>query len=157
MSTSSKPWEHGDEHAACRQKIQAQEARIAQLEHQNAQLLDRMGKLEEEVQQLRARLGQESNSRNSSRPPSTDPPGTPPAPPKPRTGRRPGGQPGHPGHQHELVDPSKVKRLVHLKPEHCKKCGRRLKGHDRDPWRHQVAEIPPVEPDVTEFRLHALG
>jgi transposase len=147
--STSKPWEHGDEHAACREKIQAQEARIEEL-------LDRVEKLEEEVRQLRSRLNRDSNSRNSSRPPSSDSADAPPRPGKPPTGRRPGGQPGHPGHRHPLVDPSKVKRIVDVKPTQCKKCGRRLRGHDPDPWRHQVAEIPPVEPQVNEFRMHQL-
>src|SRR5262249_8443758 len=35
-------------------------------------------------------------------------------------------------------------------------CGATLRGDDPDPLRHQVAEIPPVRPDVDEYRLHKL-
>src|SRR5207253_6326743 len=35
-------------------------------------------------------------------------------------------------------------------------CGAPLEGEDFDPARHQVAEIPPVRPDVDEYRLHRL-
>ena len=43
-----------------------------------------------------------------------------------------------------------------VKPTHCGGCGALLQGEDPDPVRHQVAEIPPVRPDVDEYRLHKL-
>lgn len=52
---------------------------------------------------------------------------------------------------------SKVDRVVHVKPDRCRGCRGRLKGSDPQPQRHQVVEIPPVEPEVTEYRLHSLG
>jgi transposase len=58
---------------------------------------ERIEQLEAEVGELRRQVGQ--NSRNSSKPPSSDSPFTKPAPRSLRrkSGRKPGGQPGHPG------------------------------------------------------------
>ena len=57
----------------------------------------RVGTLEETVKVLQARLAQ--NSRNSSKPPSSDAPEDKPDPKSLRksTGKKPGGQNGHPG------------------------------------------------------------
>jgi transposase len=49
-----------------------------------------------------------------------------------------------------------VTRTVQLVPECCEGCGARLRGRDPDPYRHQVVEVPPIDPDVTEYRLHTL-
>ncbi|MGH7128268.1 MAG: DUF6444 domain-containing protein, partial [Planctomycetaceae bacterium] len=58
---------------------------------------ERIGQLEGEVAELRRQLGR--NSRNSSKPPSSDSPFVKPAPKSLRrkSGRKPGGQQGHPG------------------------------------------------------------
>lgn len=65
---------------------------------------ERIDQLEAEVAELKRRLGQ--NSRNSSRPPSSDSPFTKPAPKSLRrkSGKNPGGQPGHPGSTLALVE-----------------------------------------------------
>src|SRR5437870_2252685 len=63
-------------------------------------LLERVRVLEEQVTAMQEQL--RSNSSNSSRPPSSDPPGLPSRKRTP-TGRRPGGQKGHPGHGRKLV------------------------------------------------------
>jgi transposase len=107
--------------------------------------------LEKRVVELEARLNQ--TSRNSSKPPSSDPPGTA-RPGKDPSGRRPGGQPGHPGMSRALA--AKVDEVVELKPVRCGRCERTLKGSDPAPDRHQVTELPPVVPHVTEYRLHTL-
>jgi len=49
-----------------------------------------------------------------------------------------------------------VKQAIPVKPSACRKCGQALHGEDPQPRRHQVAEIPPVEAEVTEYRLHRL-
>src|SRR3970040_1223013 len=76
-----------------------------------APLVERVEALEREVAHLKARLGQ--NSQNSSKPPSTDPPGTQ-RPQKESSGRAPGGQPGHPGVTRSLA--AKVDEVIELKP-----------------------------------------
>jgi transposase len=113
--------------------------------------------LEKRITDLESRLNQ--NSTNSSKPPSTDPPAVkvkrrPPATP---SGRKRGGQPGHGRHTRSLVPPEQIRETFEVRPSHCKGCGSALRGDDPEPVRHQVAEIPPVRPDVDEYRLHRLA
>lgn len=110
-------------------------------------------RLARRVAALEARLGQ--TSQNSSRPPSSDPPATP-RPRRPPSGRSPGGQPGHAGRTRPLVPVAQVQAVVPVKPTHCAACGGRLRGADPTPLRHQVTEVPPVTPHITEYQLHAL-
>ena len=42
-------------------------------------------------------------------------------------------------------------------PRTCGRCARPLAGGDPDPLRHQVVELPPVRPHVTEYRRHRLA
>ena len=94
-------------------------------------------------------------SRNSSRPPSSDPPPSE-RPRRPRSQRRRGGQPGHPGHTRTLVPVDEVDAVVVIKPAQCTHCQAPLSGEDPTPWRHQVIEIPPIKPVVTEYQWHQL-
>jgi len=94
------------------------------------------------------------NSINSSRPPSTDPPGVKRAPPGKPSGKERGGQPGHRRHRRVLVPPEQVRAVVDHLPRACRRCGEALLGHDPEPRRRQVAEVPPFRPTVTEHRLH---
>jgi transposase len=119
-----------------------------------AQLLDRIEKLEAENRDLKARLG--LNSSNSSKPPSTDPPHAKRKPPLPKSGRKRGGQPGHRRHERPLVPPDQVGEVVECRPSHCDACAAALAGKDLEPVRRQVAEVPPLQPHVTEYRLHTL-
>jgi transposase len=111
--------------------------------------------LEAEAAQLRERTHR--NSRNSSQPPSSDGPETPKTEAHTaRSGRKQGGQPGHQGVQRKLVPIEQVKADYDIKPVTCGHCGCELHGDDPAPDRHQVAEIPPVQVEVTEYRLHTL-
>jgi transposase len=110
--------------------------------------------LKQQVQDLQARLDQ--NSTNSSRPPSTDPIGVKRKPPAPPSKRRRGGQKGHARRMRALVPPERVASLTECKPSSCRRCGHALSGEDAEPLRHQVAELPPIEPEVHEYRLHRL-
>ena len=107
--------------------------------------------LEAENATLRAKLN--TNSRNSSKPPSSDGPGVKPHPKSLRTstGLKPGGQPGHVGHTLRLVDdPNDVR--VHA-PSHCENCGQSLEGVEATRVeRRQVVEIPPIKPVVIEHQ-----
>jgi transposase len=107
--------------------------------------------LEARLADLEARLNQDSS--NSSRPPSSDPPRAKPAPPRATSGRQKGGQPGHPRRTRPVLPPDAV---VELRPETCGRCRQPLAGSDPEPLRHQVVEIPPVRPHVTEYRRHRL-
>ena len=112
-----------------------------------------MQTLQEQNRALQERLHQ--NSRNSSRPPSSDPPQSP-RPRRPRGQRRRGGQPGHPGHTRTLLPVEAVDEVVVLKPDRCSGCHALLWGDDPTPFRHQVIEIPPIQPVVTEYQWHQL-
>jgi transposase len=127
--------------------MEGYERRIASLEAEGRALKG-------EVQELRAQLGQ--SSQNSSRPPSSDGPHVKRKPPRPPSGRNRGAQPGHPVHKRALLPLEEVDEVVVRKPTHCRRCGGALSGTDAAPWRHQVIEVPPPAPHVTEYRLHRL-
>jgi len=125
----------------------ALKARVSELSAQLAATLARIAELE-------ARLG--TNSRNSSKSPSTDPPNVAARPKRPPSGRHQGGQPGHKGTTRSLLPPDKVDKIVDVRPPACQKCGAPLRGEDPKPRRRQVVDVPPVKPDVTEYRQHTL-
>jgi transposase len=111
--------------------------------------------LEAMVRQLREQLQQDSHT--SSRPPSSDPPqAVAQRPRRPPSGRRPGGQPGHEGQTRAWVPVEEVNVVIPVKPEPCRRCQQPLQGDDPQPQRHQVTEIPPVKPIITEYRVHRL-
>ena len=109
---------------------------------------------ERRIADLEERLGK--NSTNSSKPPSSDPPSVTRRPPAPASGKKRGGQPGHRHHTRALVPPERVRQVIECKPPACRCCGLDLRGDDPEPLRHQVAEVPPIEPTVDEYRLHRL-
>lgn len=115
-------------------------------------LTSRVAALEAENAALRARLA--TNSRNSSKPPSSDGPGMKPHPKSQRkaSGRKPGGQQGHIGHTLLAVEePDEV--TVHA-PDQCRCCGQNLKevAPVREE-RRQVHDLPPVKVRVVEYRV----
>ena len=115
----------------------------------------RVAALEATVQQLLERLQQDSH--NSSRPPSSDPPhALRPRPRRGSSGRKRGGQPGHRGQPRTLRPIEDVDTVVPVKPQHCHRCRHALQGDDPQPYRHQVTELPPIKPVVTEYQLHRL-
>ena len=112
-------------------------------------------RLEEQVRELTARLGQDSS--NSSRPPSSDPPWKPRPKRESRGGKR-GGQRGHPGKTRELVPEEALAALHWHDPGRCA-CGVDLSGEPvaehLPPRRHQQWELPEPQPLVTEDRCRA--
>jgi transposase len=115
----------------------------------------RISDLEARVLDLEARL--KLNSTNSSKPPSTDPIGMKRKPPAPPSKRKRGGQPGHRKAHRPLVPPERVNETFHCKPTSCRRCGHALAGEDSEPLIHQTAELPKIEPVITEYRLHRLA
>jgi transposase len=98
------------------------------------------------------------SSRNSSLPPSQDPPSAPPRPRGTGSGRKRGGQPGHEGRYRRLLAPELVDEIVEHWPDRCGSCERtfgvsELVDAER-PSRHQLAELPPIAVRVSEHRLH---
>jgi transposase len=106
--------------------------------------------LEAENQKLKDQLSQ--NSRNSSKPPSSDGYAKPsPKSRRQKSSRKSGGQKGHLGVTLEAVaDPD---RVIDHRVLTCRYCGRKL---DPEPVREyearQVVDINPVQPSVTEHR-----
>jgi transposase len=129
------------------------QAHIRALEMRVEALEARVRALQEHNRTLQEQLNQ--TSRNSSHPPSSDPPQQA-RPRRPRSQRRRGGQPGHPGHTRTLLPVETVEAVVVLKPEQCTHCHAPLQGDDPTPWRHQVIELPPIKPVVTEYQWHQL-
>ena len=118
-------------------------------------LQEQSAALQAEVAQLREQVGR--NSQNSSQPPSSDAPSAPPRPKRPPSKRKPGGQPGHLGQGRKLVPVEQVQHVIDLKPTQCHDCGALLLGEDAEPVRHQVTELPRIEPEVTEYRQQTLS
>ncbi len=110
-----------------------------------------IAELQAENLELRRRLG--LNSRNSSKPPSTDGLAKPaPKSLRRRSGRKPGGQPGHPGSRLEQV--SAPDEVLRHEPQACGGCGSGLEGATQVGLRRrQVFDIPPIEVKVIEHQL----
>jgi hypothetical protein len=47
-----------------------------------------------------------------------------------------------------------VQKHIHLKPQACTCGSTNLEETDQEPLRHQVVDIPPIEPQVTEYVQH---
>ena len=139
------------------------DARLRELERQLAQqrqradgLAERLGAVEGQLHEALARLG--TNAANSSVPPSANPPGAPKPVAKPRTGNRPGAQPGHPARLRQRLPRARVSRTIDFVPGRCDRCHEPLPPgpgpDDPEPSWHQVAELPELAAQVTEYRGH---
>lgn len=133
--------------AAVRALVVAQQQQVVALEQSVAKLQARLAALEERLNQT---------SQNSSKPPSSDPPNAPARPQQPASGRKAGGQKGHPGHGRSLKPVASVNRVVVIRPVSCAACGALLLGEDPQPVRHQVTELPRIEPEVIEYQQSTL-
>ena len=110
--------------------------------------------LRAEVAELKEKLGK--NSSNSSKPPSSDTPANRPQRTREKSGRKQGAQPGHPKHKRTLLPVAKARSVTEVRPVSCGRCGHRLAGKDPAPKRHQIVDVPPIEPVFDEWRLHTL-
>ena len=127
---------------------------VPQLQKQIEQQQKQVEQQQKRINQLEEQVGKTSH--NSSKPPSSDPPNVKKPPPKAKGKRKRGGQPGHKGRGRKLKPPDEVTRFVVSKPNECKACGALLLGVDPDPHRHQVCELPPIEPAIIEYQAHTL-
>lgn len=135
--------------------------KIAEQEKQITEQQKQITEQEKQITDLERQLAlRNRNSTNSSKPPSSDglageqrPRGR-----KHKSKRKPGGQPGHPGHHRPLIPTAKVNVLKVLLPERCEHCGRKLPQKpdqvttEGQPRRHQVTEIPEIQPHITEYQ-----
>lgn len=112
--------------------------------------------LQDEMDNLSSRLHAvevqtKQNSRNSSKPPSSDGMKKPPKQHRKSSGKKPGGQEGHEGSTLKMVETPD--RIVEHTVERCGHCGSSLPESSRiDVRRRQVFDIPPIETEVTEHR-----
>jgi transposase len=135
-------------------ELSAQNALLAE---QVERLTQRVAKQDERIAELERRLSR--SSRNSSLPPSQDPPGAPERKRSGPSGRAQGAQPGHPGRGRGLAPIEAVDEVIDHWPERCG-CGHRFCGSEREPAgepaRHQVAELPEIAVRLTEHQLQRL-
>jgi transposase len=113
---------------------------------------EEIARLKALVADLEARLN--ANSRNSSKPPSSDSPFVKPAPKSLRAKgvRRPGRPSGQDGVTLEQVAVADVE--VGHEPEVCASCGAGLAGRpETGRERRQVIDLPEIAPKVTEHQL----
>jgi len=105
------------------------------------QLFDQIARLTDRIKELESQRSK--NSRNSSKPPSSDGYGKPkPKNSRKKSGKPSGGQPGHKGHTLEQVD--EPDEIIEHTVEHCGQCGLDLSSTPvSDYEKRQVFDIPP--------------
>lgn len=110
---------------------------------------------QERIRELEARLGLDST--NSSRPPSSDPPGKRRRS-KRSSGRKRGAQKGHAGTHRSLLPTERVDHVLTHRPDECGHCGHSLEGaaEVERPRVHQVVELPEIRAEVVEHRAPRL-
>lgn len=133
--------------ASVKQLVEIMQQRLEKLENQQAEMV---AVQEQQREKLRR------TSKNSSSPPSQDPPGFGNKQGKRKSSKKRGGQPGHEGHSRELHPVEECSEVVEHYPRSCRSCGEALSGEDPNPYRHQIVELPPIRPIVNEHRLHQL-
>jgi transposase len=150
------------ENEELRRKVAEREKEIVEREKQIADAEKQIVDAEKQIADLERQLAlRKQNSTNSSKPPSSDglageqrPRGR-----KRKSGRKPGAQPGHAGHHRHLVPTAEASAIEVLLPSQCRHCEARLPQNPSDltvqgePRRHQVTEIPPIQPHITEYQI----
>ena len=92
------------------------------------------------IEELERLLGM--NSKNSSKPPSSDPPHICATLPR-RRGKKRGAKNGHQAHLKELLPQEMVKEHFDLKPDVCPCGGTTFEKTSEEPLRHQIIDIQP--------------
>ena len=142
-----------------RHELAERDRQLAERMKQIADAQKQIADAEKQIADLEHQLAlRQQNSTTTSKPPSSD--GL--AGSQRERGRRKksrrkaGGQPGHPGHSRPLVPLERVNAFVDLVPTACRQCQHPLHARDAvgDPRRHQVTELPAIEPHLTEYRCH---
>lgn len=126
------------------------------LEECHAMLASQASRLDElaaQVSLLNERL--KLDSRNSSKPPSSDGPTGGNRAQRRASARKRGAQKGHQGHYRALVDEAQVDQVVECKPTDVCECGAEVQALRDEPIRHQVFDVPPVQAQVSEYRRYA--
>jgi transposase len=126
---------------------------LLRMDEQIRRLEQRVARQDERIAELERRL--KRSSRNSSAPPSSDPPSKTPGRSKDPSGRGRGAQPGHEGRGRDLLPACAVDEVIEHWPEQCG-CGHVFSEDERrpvgEPARHQVEELPLMTVKVIEHR-----
>lgn len=131
------------------QQLETFEEEIKILRLENASLTAKNSELRVEVTELKMRLN--SNSGNSSKPPSSDGYNKKPAFPKEKNGKQ-GGQKGHKGRTLQQVE--KPDKIVECNPDKCN-CGHEFTKDELDlSETRQVFDLPQPRLEVTEYQIH---
>jgi transposase len=119
-------------------------------------LMEEVAQLKIQVAVLEEKLGK--NSKNSSKAPSGDGPEVKKGKEekKEEGKKKRGGQVGHRGETRELYPLEACQEVIDHYPQACRRCGEGLSGEDPEPYRHQIVELPKIQPIVIEHRLHEL-
>jgi len=116
-------------------------------------LLDQVERLTRQVERLTAQV-QRLTPRNSSMPPSVEHPHAKPKRKRPAGAKRkPGAQKGHKRHTRQLVPTAQCSSVTQCVPESCRRCGGGLERIAEEPIRHQVFDLPPIQPLIDEYQL----
>ena len=121
-----------------------------------AKFTKEIDELKAEVADLKKQLAnKKTTSRNSSKPPSSEHPHAKRARRKPdgKT-KKQGGQKGHKRTIREPIPTAQCDHVVPCNPDSCRGCGGELQPSTLDAIRHQVWELPPIKPIVTEYQRH---
>ena len=131
------------------QRLESYEEDNKNLRQENSELKDENADLKAKIAELKAR--QNSNSNNSSKPPSSDGYRKKPALPKKKGGKQ-GGQEGHKGRTLQQVEnPDKT---VYCEPDHCD-CGHSFSEEELVlSETRQVFNIPKPKLDITEYQIY---
>jgi transposase len=134
-----------------RELLAERDARIGEQAAEIALLREALAGLQSQVADLGAQV--KANSRNSSKPPSSDGPAKPsPKSLRGKSGRKPGRPKGQPGATMELSEHPDKK--VRHRPAKCGCCGKSLRNAPVTAVeRRQVIDIPPVKTVTTEHQV----
>jgi transposase len=120
---------------------------FALVRHQSKMIFEQgqtIKRLEKKITELEEKL--KLNSKNSSKPPSTDQKGKNDVPKK-----KGGARPGHPGHFRPLFSADQVDAFINLRAENCPSCGETVQPSGDPPSIHQQVEIAPKPYVVTQY------
>lgn len=125
------------------QEVKSLNEEIIALREENLMLLARNAELEAKAKK---------NSKNSSKPPSTDN-HKKPSNSRQKTDRSTGGQKGHEGKT--LLKSDQPDNIIDIKAEACE-CGCCLSGIEGEIQTRQVFDLPKITVNVTEYRTHKI-